>query len=387
MKRMAVIFNSDYQNWPMGGMITYVAQAVAMLADSFEIELWGCAVDGKLPESVTIDGVTYPIHANTKAKTQKKLIPNVVKCFWGNLAGSEQFHADRYDILYFHLSASQLGWYFGQMLRHPFGGKKKPLVILQQHGMAYGNPIGDRLDYFAMDRADLVFFTTDRKSLERHKRHIRNPQVVWMPSMVDTSWFCPASSQEKALLRQQLGIGQDKKVFVFTGRITGWKNPLLLLEAFELYQNRSGGKGCLIYVGEGDCLPELEKQIEEKKLADCVRLTGRQDRQQIRSLLQAADVFVLPSRGEGVSVSALEAMAAGLPVAAFAVEGMSGLVEEHSGVLAKLQDSRSYADAMEQAASGTFDPCLTAQQYSVTQVREIMLEAIRKAMELKDKKP
>ena len=387
MKRMAVIFNSDYQNWPMGGMITYVVQAVSMLSDTFEIELWGCAVDGKKPQPVAVGNAVYPIHVNTKAKTHKKVIPNVVRCFWGNLAGSQQFCAENYDILCFHLSASELGWFLGEKLKHPFGRrKKKPLVILHQHGMAYGNPVGDRLDYYAMEQADLVFFTTDRESLQRHRAHIRNTPVVWMPSMVDTEFFCPVSAQQKEILRKELNIGQDKTVFIYTGRITGWKNPLLLLDAFACYQNRNDGRGYLIYVGEGDCAAQLEMQIQRKGLTASVRLAGRQDRQQIRALLQASDVFVLPSRGEGVSVSTLEAMAVGLPVAAFAVEGMTGLVDGQSGVLAETQDSRTFASAMEQASSGVFCPQTTVQQYSVERVRKIMLDAIRNAMELKEKK-
>lgn len=384
MKRMAVIFNSDYQSWPMGGMITYVVQAVSMLSDSFEIDLWGCAVDGKEPKPVEIDGQYHSIHANTRAKTQKKLIPNVVRCFWGNLAGSNQFREERYDILYFHLSASELGWFLGEKLRHPFGcGKDRPLVILHQHGMAYGNAIGDRLDYYAMELADLVFFTTDPSSLERHRRHIKNPNVVWMPSMVDTEFFCPAPAEEKIELRQHLGISRDKKVFIFTGRITGWKNPLLLLDAFDIYQKRSGGNGCLIYVGDGDCTAELENRIREKGLGDSVRLTGKQNRLEIRALLQASDVFVLPSKGEGVSVSTLEAMAVGLSVAAFNVEGMSGLVDECSGVLVDAQSSAAYADGMEQAAVEGFRPRDTAMQYSIDRVRRRMLEAIENAMALK----
>lgn len=386
MKRMAIIFNSDYQHWPMGGMITYVVNAISLLKADFELDLWGCAVDGEQPRPISIDGTSYPIHANTKAKTRKKLIPNVVKCFWGNLAGSTQFQADRYDILYFHLSASMLGWFLGEKLKHSHSSAvDRPLVILHQHGMAYGNTIGDRLDYLAMDRADMVFFTTDKNSLERHKAHVKNPNVVWMPSMVDTDFFYPVSPEEKQALREKFGIGPDKKVFIYTGRITGWKNPLLLLDAFEIYQRNNDGDGYLIYVGDGDCISELEARIKEKRLEDAVRLTGKMERSEIRTCLQAADVFVLPSKGEGVSVSALEAMAAGLPVTAFDVEGMSGFVEEQSGVLVGSRDSAAFAAGMEQAARGHFMSRDVAEAYSMERVRDMMVKSIENALERKGK--
>lgn len=385
MKRMAVIFNSDYQQWPMGGMITYVNETVSMLSDSFEIELWGCAVDGRPPDPVEIGGIRRPIHVNTTAKTQKKLIPNVVKCFWGNLTGSHIFRLDRYDILYFHLSASELGWLFGESLKHPFTRKtNRPLVILHQHGMAYGKAVGDRLDYFAMDQADLVFFTTDQNSLERHRRHINNPNVVWMPSMVDTTFFRPVSVEEKREFRKKQDIGQEKKVFIFTGRITPWKNPLLLLDAFEIYQKRNGGNGYLIFAGDGDSLPAVKNRIKERSLEESVRLTGRLNRQEIRFFLQSSDVFVMPSKGEGVSVATLEAMAVGLPVTAFDVEGMSGLIGAQSGVLVREQNSEAFADGMERAVKDQFRARDTAEQYCVDRVRDRMLRSIQMALKGKN---
>lgn len=389
MKRMAVIFNSDYQSWPMGGMITYVTQAVGMLAGSFEIDLWGCSVDGGEPRPIRINGISYPIHTNTRAKTRKKLVPNVARCFWGNLTGSSRFRADRYDILYFHLSASTLGWFAGELLRLHSCRKKRPLVIFHQHGMAYRNSIGDRLNYLAMDLADLVFFTTDRQGMEHHRRHIRNPHLVWMPSMVDTDYFSPASAEEKAALRQSLDIPGEKQVFVFTGRITGWKNPLLLLDAFEIYQKRHQGQGFLVYVGDGDCADALRMQIAQKGLTDSVRLTGTLDRAGLRDYLRASDCFVLPSRGEGVSVSTLEAMAAGLPAAAFHVEGMAGLVEPESGVLMSRQTPEDFAEGMERLIRdrSRFDPVRTAMQYSIPAVRARMVGAIHNAIARKERNP
>ncbi len=380
--RMAVIFNSDYHSWPMGGMITFIKDMISALSEAFEIELWGCAVDGQEPQPVSINGVSYPVFINSQAKSRRKLIPNVVKCFWGNMSSSRKFQADRYDILYFHLSASMLGWMLGNWLNGIFRkNQKKPLILFHQHGMAYGNDIGDRLNYYAMNKADVVFFTTDRESLERHKTHIQNPNVVWMPAMVDTDFFRPVGQEEKLILRQQLGLAPEAKVFVFTGRITEWKNPLLLLDAFEIYQKNNNHNGYLIYVGDGDSTPGLEKAVQEKGLTGSVRLAGRQDRQQIRACLQAADVFVLPSKGEGVSVSTLEAMASGLPAVAFRVEGMAGLVETSSGVLVDDRTAEGFAQGMEQALTmrQRLTPRTTAQKYSKEHIGKLMIETIRQA--------
>ena len=381
MKRMAVIFNSDYHAWPMGGTIPYVKQTVAMLAEAFEMELWGCCVDGKEPEPLLIGQKGYPIRTNTHAGTRKKWIPNVLRCFWGNLAGSERLRQENYDVLYFHLTASALGWMVGQRLRHPFERREdRPLVILHQHGMAYGNRIADKISYMVMNRVDLVLLTTDEEGFARHRRHIRNPRVVRMPSMVDTDRFRPAEPEEKMRLRRELDFRPEQTVFLYTGRITRWKNPLLLLEAFHLYRQAHGDACCLIYAGGGDAVPELENRIRELRLQDAVHLTGVLGQEGILRCLQAADVFVLPSRGEGVSVAALEAMAAGLPVVAFRVEGMTGLVEPVSGVLVEQQDSAAFAGGMHRAFTGRFQPRETALRYRVPRVREMLVRAIREAM-------
>lgn len=384
MKRIALIFNSDYQTWPLGGMISYITQTVAMLSDTFEIDLWGCSVNGKAPEPVKINQVDYRISVCANARTGKKLIPNVVRCFCGTMLNEGKFSPDRYDILYFHLSASALGWFCGKTLKNLLrGSRTSPLVIMHQHGMAYGNKIGNFLNYSAMNRADLVFFTTDRQSLETHRAHVKHPHVAWMPSMIDTDFFSPVSPEEKEKLRNTCRIPADRKVFIYTGRITAWKNPLLLLEAFEEFQRRNDHRGILIYVGDGEMLRELEQAVQQKDLSDSVILTGRQPRTVLRDYLRLSDVFVLPSKGEGVSVSALEAMSTGLRVVGFQVEGMTGLVDPRSGILIKDQTAGCFADAMDSAIHGSFTPRTTAMEYSVENVKEMMIRQIQHALQTK----
>jgi glycosyltransferase involved in cell wall biosynthesis len=87
-----------------------------------------------------------------------------------------------------------------------------------------------------------------------------------------------------------------------------------------------------VIVGEGPDRPALEAEIERLGIGDRVRLLG--ERRDVPELLGAADVFVLSSRSEGLPVSVLEAMVAGLPVVASRVGGVGELVEdEETGLL------------------------------------------------------
>lgn len=372
--KVAVIYNSDFVSWPMGGMITYINSIVKMLQTECEIDLWGCKIDGMNPRPVLIDGKEYRLRTNSAAKTRRKWIPNVIRCFWGNMASAKKINCEEYDILYFHLSASVIGWMIGSFMQRK-KGVKRPAVILHQHGMAYKNFIGDKLNYWVMNHVDMVFFTTDENSLKRHLKKIQNPNVVCMPSSVDTGFFSPPLAEEKKVLRNQKKIPEDAVVFVFSGRITEWKNPILLSDAFKFYQEMYNANSRLVYIGTGNCEEQLRQHVMTLGISEKVMITGQQSREELLQLLQLSDIFVLPSKGEGVSVAALEAMAVDLPVLAFQVEGMSGLVERSAGYLVQKQNAETLALGMQQIASNrkNYSPRQTALKYDEKRVGEMMI--------------
>ena len=101
----------------------------------------------------------------------------------------------------------------------------------------------------------------------------------------------------------------------------------------------------LLIVGDGPLYTMLTQMTEQLALQDIVWLAG--DRDDVPSLLQVMDIFVLPSLGEGISNTVLEAMASGLPVIATAVGGNLELVEEgFNGSLIAVGDYVALSDAM-----------------------------------------
>ncbi|MEQ9462271.1 MAG: glycosyltransferase [Haliea sp.] len=100
-----------------------------------------------------------------------------------------------------------------------------------------------------------------------------------------------------------------------------------------------------ILVGDGPERGALATSIADHGLEDCVWLAG--DRDDIPELLACMDVFVLPSLGEGISNTVLEAMATGLPVVATRVGGNPELVEDGvTGLLVPVGDAQTLAKAM-----------------------------------------
>lgn len=110
-------------------------------------------------------------------------------------------------------------------------------------------------------------------------------------------------------------------------RLDPMKGHTVLVDAVA-HVLRAGVHIRLVIVGEGPTRPEVEAQIRRHGIADSVELLGAQDQEAVRSLLAAADIFALPSFGEGVPVVLMEAMSCGLPVVTTRIAGIPELVED-----------------------------------------------------------
>jgi sugar transferase (PEP-CTERM/EpsH1 system associated) len=101
----------------------------------------------------------------------------------------------------------------------------------------------------------------------------------------------------------------------------------------------------LVVVGDGPLRHRLESVIREEDVEALVWLAG--DRDDVPALLRMMDLFVLPSLGEGISNTILEAMASGLPVIATCVGGNPELVNQGvSGVLVPPAEAAALAEAI-----------------------------------------
>ena len=97
--------------------------------------------------------------------------------------------------------------------------------------------------------------------------------------------------------------------------------------------------------GNGPCLPELQQRIVDMGLEDRVTLLGTI--RDVPALLARAGLFVLPSKTEGVSLTLLEAMARGLPVAATQVGGTPEVVVDGiTGLLVPSEDPQALAEVI-----------------------------------------
>lgn len=155
----------------------------------------------------------------------------------------------------------------------------------------------------------------------------KNPPVI--PNGIPVDEYTP-NPEIRAQFRAAHGVEPDAVVVVHVGRFVALKNHALLLKAFA--QLRSERPLYLWLVGDGELLPAMQQLAQELGIAERVRFWGI--REDVSAILNAADIFTLPSQHEGNPMSLMEAMAAGLPVVASRVGGVPELVGEgKTGIL------------------------------------------------------
>ena len=147
-----------------------------------------------------------------------------------------------------------------------------------------------------------------------------------IPNGVDTQRFRPTvSSQERDQIRQKLGINRKDQVILFVGGISLRKGVDLLISAWsKLVLNNQNIR--LILVGDYQKQPmipvsqkqsgleysnRIERMVENAPSKERIIFTG--EISNVEEYMRSADIFVLPSRQEGMGNVVLEAMATGLP--------------------------------------------------------------------------
>jgi glycosyltransferase involved in cell wall biosynthesis len=139
--------------------------------------------------------------------------------------------------------------------------------------------------------------------------------------------------------RAELGLPPDVQLVLAVGRLVEQKNHALAVRAIAQVPD-----AVLAIAGTGPLLGDLERQARETGVADRVLFLGL--RPDARALMGAADVVVMPSRWEGLPLSALEALASGTPLVATDVRGLRELVTDDQNALLVPEEPRALAVAL-----------------------------------------
>ncbi len=219
-----------------------------------------------------------------------------------------------------------------------------PVRVASHRGRIHGFPAWLARVHAAMVNSPLasclvaVSAEVRRQSLEEG---VRPERIVVIPNAVELPLVEPGTRER---LRAELSVSPDAGLVLAVGRLNAEKGQSLLLEAAPEVLARCP-RTVFALAGDGPLRAGLEEQAARLGIAGQVRFLGV--RVDVPALLSAADLFVLPSRSEGMPNALLEAMAAGLPVASFNVGGVGEvLAHGETGLLVPPADVGGLAAAM-----------------------------------------
>jgi glycosyltransferase involved in cell wall biosynthesis len=219
-----------------------------------------------------------------------------------------------------------------------------PVVLRTEHSLHYAGrhsaawPVLERLATALTTRVVCVCETVRESHVSRLPRASRRFVTV-------LNGISPAPARRpRAEIRAELGFGPAERVALTVGSLTPQKAQHVLLEAFARVAREVPGSRLLV-AGEGPLRSTLEARREALGLEESVVFLGA--REDVADLLEAADVFTLSSRREGLPVTLLEAMRAGRPAAVTRAGGCAEAVTDGAtGSLVPVDDAAALGAAL-----------------------------------------
>lgn len=179
---------------------------------------------------------------------------------------------------------------------------------------------------------------------------VSEAKVTVMSMGVDRTVFHPLP---KAEVRSELGLRKEEPVILFIGNLIREKGILELVQAFATVKSQLPDAS-LRLVGSAKSatfVEEVKGYIATHQI-EGIHFEGTKSQKELAKWLAAADVLALPSYHEGFGLVALEAMAAGAPVVASDVGGLSYLLADGAGILVPAREVEGLARGLFQALTG-----------------------------------
>jgi len=245
--------------------------------------------------------------------------------------------AEKYDVIHCH---TPMGGVLTRLAARRTGAR----IIYTAHGFHFykSAPAINWLLYYPIEKwlarytDDLITLNSEDYTIAKNK--IKAARVHYIPGIgVDCDKFTqPIISRDE--MRAHFGIPQNAKVLLSIGELNKNKNHQIVIQAMD--------KGAYyIIAGEGNQENKLRQMAAERNISHQLILLGYRD--DIVNLLHMADIFVFPSLREGLSLSLMEAMAAGLPCVVSRTRGNVDLIRHgHSGLVCNPLDAAAFADAL-----------------------------------------
>ncbi len=229
---------------------------------------------------------------------------------------------------------------------------RKVLLKMTSHGfddpmsIKRGSPVTWKI--FRCCHAYIGISPAFLESFKKAKLLERNYSFI--PNSVDSQRFCPVTQNQKNALRYRYGFLVHDKVIVFVGHFSHEKQPMLIYRAWvALWEQNIFST--LIFIGHTKNHFEVDEGIIESMSQDALQrgilpfIHFVEETSHVDEYMKIADVFVLPSKREGLPNALLEAMACALPCIVSYLPGVTDwLIDDGvTGTLVRSNDPEVWA--------------------------------------------
>lgn len=268
--------------------------------------------------------------------------------FWRDRIGEQHFkqvqrvikeNNIKFDIIHSHIIWS--AGYVGMKLKEKYN---VPLVVTGHGRDVYKRPYESKL---RMSNTRKILKSADRiltvsNFMAKEIKNISEKDAQVIPNGFVSSKF---SVLDKVSCRKELGLNISDRVVVSVGHIEPIKGYKYLVEASrELVAKCPNLK--VILIGNGPDKLKLEALVESYRLKDNYIFTGNVPNDKISTYLNAADLFVLPSLGEGNPTVMFESLACGLPFIGARVGGIPEIINDECGIVVEPKDINGLSKAI-----------------------------------------
>lgn len=318
----------------IGGTMSFFTSYIKTLLDEgHQVDIATNENSGKVPECYREWGCKV-YHIDTSRSPLDR----------GNLKAIRQMKslvaAQKYDIVHCHTPIAAMCTRLACRKVRKNGTK----VIYTAHGFHFykGAPLKNWMSYYPVEKLCAhftdVLITINQEDYALAQKKMKAKRVEYVPGVGIALEKFSEIQVDKRVKRHELGVPEDTVLVLSVGELNENKNHETVIRAIKDLNV------CYVIAGKGELQEHLQLLIDECDMRDRVKLLGF--RRDIAELCKTADIFVFPSFREGLPVSAMEAMASGLPCVASRIRGNVDIIHEPGGVLCQPDDSGSFAAAI-----------------------------------------
>ena len=324
-KPIIIVFTTAYDPF-VGGAEIAIREIASRLADRFDFYILTSRFERRLPFREERAGM-HIVRLGIGHRHDKFFLPFFA--FFACLAIIVRSRG-RKKILwavmasYGSLAASALRTIFGRI----------PLILTLQEGDPEEHLRTSRLGLINLTMRFDLFCADQVTAISRYLLHVawKFGYGKWgtvIPNGVDIAHFTKQYPEDELLtLRRSLGLISGERVVITTSRLVKKNAVDMIVRALERVRMHDGRRVRLLVLGTGPEAPRLRELAAGLAISDHVLFVGTVLHDELPKFLAIADVFVRPSRSEGLGNSFLEAMAAGVPIIGTPVGGIPDFLED-----------------------------------------------------------